>query len=272
LGTLIGFAIIIVWSYWIIDTLIRDKFNIEAKRAYPLYLNKFHAWVESLSGTFAVVTLVTTVLAGYNAIIFIFALIAIAFFFLLSIFRGFMEWKFEKETKRYILTFLFIVFHLILFIGIIFIISDNLGNLHTDNGVIKYEHGTFARSFSAIYIVGYRGTDTKITIPPRISNRPVLIIKDSAFARASNLESVEIPDSIIFINRRAFFGSINLSNIYFKSKWPPIIGNDAFTNIHPGARAIVPSGTGYWPPEGTNWYGLIITYADYDFSIKERYY
>ena len=270
--TLIGFVIIVAWTYWIIETLIKDKFNIEFRREPPLYLNKFQLWGEVLSAMLAFVALVSIVMSGYNTALFIFANVAIAFFFLLSIFRGFMERKHEKETKRYILTFLFVIFHLFLFIGILFIISDSLDNLHTDNGVIKYEHTTYFGVQNAIRIIGYEGTDTKITIPSIINNRRVLVINNSAFARTDSLESVEIPYRLMTIGRRAFFGSTNLYTVYFKSEWPPLVEEDAFTNIRPGARAIVPSGTAYWPPEGTNWYGLIITYADYDFSIKERCY
>jgi len=264
LETVIAFFIITLWGYWIIETLIRNKFNIEIKKGHSLYLNKFQEWAERLFLTLVIVTLVSILLSGYDATMFILAHIAIAFLFLLVIFRAFMEWKREKETKRYMLTFLTIIFHLIFFTGVIYIISDNLGNLYTDDGVIKYEYGNFAGIQSAIYIIGYRGTDTKVTIPSRISNKPVLVIKNSAFARTPSLENVEIPYSVMLINRRAFFGNINLSTIYFKSEGPPIIGDDAFTNICPEARAIIPSGTRYWPPEGTDWYGLIITYSDSD--------
>ena len=259
------FFIITLWGYLVIETLIRNKFNIEIKKGYSLYLNKFHEWAERLFITLAIVTLVSILLSGYDSAVFILAHIAIVILFLLVIFRAFMEWKREKETKRYMLTLLTFIFYLIFFTGVIAIISDSLGNLYTDNGVIRYEYGTtFAGIQSAIYIVGYRGTDTKITIPSRISNQPVLVIKNSAFARTPSLESVEIPYSVIFINRRAFFGNTNLSTIYFKSEGPPLIGDDAFTNICPEARAIIPSGTRYWPPEGSNWNGLIITYSDSD--------
>jgi hypothetical protein len=82
-----------------------------------------------------------------------------------------------------------------------------------------------------------------------------------AFAfHGSNLTDMTIPDRITAIGRGAFYNS-NLARIYFTSATPPDIGEDAFQNIAPNSRAIVPSS---WEAHGVSnealWHGLIVEF------------
>jgi hypothetical protein len=54
-----------------------------------------------------------------------------------------------------------------------------------------------------------------------------------------------------------------LANVRFTSETPPAVGADAFQNVDPNARAIVPSSWGeHGVVDGQFWNGLIISFAD----------
>ena len=281
---LFAFSIIVLWGYWIVDTLIRNRFNIEAKKFWEeaTYVNKFHKWGERLAIILYVIFFLVALV--YSVGIFHYSFL---FFIMIGAFRAFMEWRFERASKRYVLSILFAAFCLIFLIGFIFLLPDSGGVVYTDNGMIRYVYlGTNSENFFVI-ITQYRGTDAELIIPSYISGLPVWGIDDSAFADTTSLISIEIPNSVVFIDRDAFRGSglinvtipnyitfigqnafrdnINLSTVYFESKTPPrTVEEGAFLNISPNAKAIIPAEAKNWPSEGTNWYGLIITYSDSD--------
>lgn len=64
----------------------------------------------------------------------------------------------------------------------------------------------FHRKSKSVRITGYHGTDTEIILPSKIGGLPVNEIGRHAFAD-SDIESVEIPDSIRKIGAEAFFES-----------------------------------------------------------------
>ena len=278
-------VIILLWGYWAVRNFIKEEFNIETKKGY---INKFHKWGEILLIALCTIffLLINSILPHYLHVHVNIVLLAGASLIIITgAFRTFMEWRFERASKQYLLTILSTVFGVILLICVSFILPDGGGVIHTDNGMIRYVYlGTgFENKF--FIITHYRGTDTEVIIPSYVSGLPIWGIDDSAFAdatglmsiyipngtvfinrdtfRNSGLVNVTIPESILFIGQNAFGDSINLSAVYFESKRPPTtIEEGAFVNISPGARAVVPTGAMGWPPEGTNWHGLIITYLE----------
>jgi len=114
LEELIAFAIIMPLVYWAIDTLIRKKYNIKNKKFWEEanYVNEFHKSGER-SVIILYVIFILIVLIYYPRI-FHYSFI---FFITIGIFRAFMEWKFERSSKRYMLSILFAVSSLIILIG-----------------------------------------------------------------------------------------------------------------------------------------------------------
>ena|GEM_PF-6755046 len=84
-------------------------------------------------------------------------------------------------------------------------------------------------------------------------------IGSMAFNICMNLTSVNMP-KVTNIGSMAFRNCTSLYDVYFGLETPPVVETDAFQNIAPGARAIVPP-DGTWPAEGTVWNGLVIVYA-----------
>ena len=58
-----------------------------------------------------------------------------------------------------------------------------------------------------VYISGYTGFDSKITIPPTLEDLPVVGIASNAFENNQNLSEVVIPSNVTYIGYRAFAGS-----------------------------------------------------------------
>jgi K+-transporting ATPase c subunit len=97
-------------------------------------------------------------------------------------------------------------------------------------------------------------------------------IGTGAFYNCVSLTSVVIPKPVyIFfgeiwvhgitrIDDRAFEGCTSLYDVYFESETPPSVGVNAFHNVKPGARAIVPHGATEYGPVGSLWHGLVVTY------------
>ncbi len=65
---------------------------------------------------------------------------------------------------------------------------------------------SFHRKSKSVRITGYSGVSTEIVLPSRIGGLPVNEIGRRAFAN-SDIESVEVPDSIRKLGAEAFFGS-----------------------------------------------------------------
>ena len=64
-----------------------------------------------------------------------------------------------------------------------------------------------------VYIVGYIGSKTNVTIPETINSAPVIEIRQYAFSNCSNLTSVTIPNSVTEIGYSVFYGCSSLESI-----------------------------------------------------------
>lgn len=80
----------------VIDKPILNKLNVERKRRY-VHVNKFHLWSEVL----LFVLLTTIVYFSGLRQYFLHILLSVLFSY-----RAFMEWKFAKESKAYIISIL----------------------------------------------------------------------------------------------------------------------------------------------------------------------
>lgn len=78
----------------------------------------------------------------------------------------------------------------------------------------------------------YLGDSMDIDIPEIINSKPILSIDNYAFAYKSQLESLEIPESIKEIKSFAFANCNNLIAVYLNPITPPTITNDTFLNIN----------------------------------------
>ena len=121
---------------------------------------------------------------------------------------------------------------------------------------------TYLEKDDGLYITGYTGQDTIITIPNQIEGKKVVGIADKAFAGCSTLENVTLPDTLLSIGVRAFEGCNRLKSIIIPDSVTQIrqsafIGCSDLTSItipdsvmQIGGEAF--SDTGYWD-EDANW-------------------
>jgi uncharacterized membrane protein len=83
--------IFLIVYYAVIEKIIINKFNIKKKKGLFKHFNEIHKWVEVL------------LIIGTLAMVFVDAYYCLIGLTVLLAFRSFMEWKFEKESKAYIL-------------------------------------------------------------------------------------------------------------------------------------------------------------------------
>jgi hypothetical protein len=95
---------------------------------------------------------------------------------------------------------------------------------------------------------------TNITLPISITE-----IGDSAFYGCNNLTRIIIPRGVVSIGSNAFSYSANLYDVFIDSITPPTVGEDAFSDIKPGARVVVPREATAFGSEGSLWNGLVVT-------------
>lgn len=109
------FLIVVLLGFWIITKIIATKLNIEIKGTGYLYqhVNNIHKWVEIIIVILSVITLfiIGFVYSGRLENHFFLASLIV-----LYTFRAFMEWKFKKASKKYILSILTISLFLVIFI------------------------------------------------------------------------------------------------------------------------------------------------------------
>ncbi|MCL2456143.1 MAG: leucine-rich repeat protein [Defluviitaleaceae bacterium] len=123
--------------------------------------------------------------------------------------------------------------------------NNNLTNVTIPGNVTEIGYMAFAEN-----------NLTSIIIP-----NSVIEIREYAF-RINNLTSATIGSSVARIGNEAFRHNPDLTNVYFSSPAPPTVQSDAFRNIAPNARAIVPSNWGaHGITNGQLWNGLIIEFA-----------
>ena len=79
----------------------------------------------------------------------------------------------------------------------------------------EYDYQEF---YDHIVITKYLGRDREVTVPPRISGKPVEGIAASAFEYNEKVEKIQLPKTIRFIGKHAFFGCTSLTEIGFRKK------------------------------------------------------
>ncbi|MBD1383622.1 DUF4181 domain-containing protein [Metabacillus arenae] len=108
------FSVIILLVFVVIHIIMKNILNIKKKNGYT-HVNKIHKRLEQV---LIVLALVLLFLIGF---VFNYRLEPHYFVGIISIlfaFRAFMEWKFEKVSRQYILSILATSALLVIFIGI----------------------------------------------------------------------------------------------------------------------------------------------------------
>ena len=100
-----------------------------------------------------------------------------------------------------------------------------------DSGLTLPQESNFIYSIigSNITITGYTGSETSITIPDTIENKPVTSIGASAFFNKIDIVNVTMGKNITAIEKKAFYNCINLENLTLSQKNTSIYDN-AFYN------------------------------------------
>ena len=105
-----------------------------------------------------------------------------------------------------------------------------------DTEVLEYyplPDGTYGvKAGTALYLEG-------IVIPPTHNGKPVTSVLDGAFANATNMKSVIIPDSVINIEKSAFSGCSGLTSVTIPDSVTGI-GKGAFQNCYSLEKLTVP--------------------------------
>lgn len=80
-------------------------------------------------------------------------------------------------------------------------------------------------------ITAYNGDDTSVTIPSKYKNTEVTVIGQYVFRDLVNLETVEIPDSIVVIESEAFAGCESLDDVIIPDS-VAYYGNEIFSKCY----------------------------------------
>ncbi|MFT8322084.1 MAG: DUF4181 domain-containing protein [Bacillus sp. (in: firmicutes)] len=103
---LLFFAILLVISF-VMEKYLKKKFSIPKRDTFIYHrLNNIQRWGERIIFILFVITL--WVFIDHSLIVLI------IYVLLFHLYRGFMEWKYNREGKQYILTIAFIVLYLIM--------------------------------------------------------------------------------------------------------------------------------------------------------------
>lgn len=110
----ISFSIVFLILFIVIERVVRKRANIEVKGFFYKHINRQHKWGEILIILLNILIyfpliFYSDMIEGYYMIIGIIVLYG---------FRAFMEWKYEKETKRYIISVMTSICLLIYLIGV----------------------------------------------------------------------------------------------------------------------------------------------------------
>ena len=81
---------------------------------------------------------------------------------------------------------------------------------------------------NTVTITGYAGTNTEVSIPSEIEGLPVTAVGAEAFMESGILTRIEIPDTVILIDERAFKECASLSKVFLKGKEELTIRGEAF--------------------------------------------
>ena len=104
----------------------------------------------------------------------------------------------------------------------------------TEDGYIFYDDG------ETVYLIGYTGTQTELTLPDTFNGKNYQIYK-YAFYNCSSLESITIPDSVTSIGDEAFRGCSSLTSITIPDSVTSI-GDEAFRGCSSLTSITIPEG------------------------------
>lgn len=92
--------ILLVLLFWFSEEKIRKKLKISRKKGWKVqHINKLHKWGEiSLFTIYLITSFILIVNFDYINI----GYLLFAFLIVLHVFRTFMEWKYDKESKEYV--------------------------------------------------------------------------------------------------------------------------------------------------------------------------
>jgi len=74
----------------------------------------------------------------------------------------------------------------------------------------------YEKEEDGVRITEYLGSKKEVRIPPRIQNKPIIGIENSAFENCTGLTSITIPDSVTYIGFDAFWGCTGLTSVTFQ--------------------------------------------------------
>lgn len=74
----------------------------------------------------------------------------------------------------------------------------------------------FGKCDSGIVIEKYRGSDSVVDIPPKISGLPVTTLGEGAFSSCTTLREIFLPDTLLEFNAWAFVGCTGLTKIHWR--------------------------------------------------------
>jgi hypothetical protein len=149
------------------------------------------------------------------------------------------------------------------FSGNTLLASVTIGNSVTSIGASAFRGNTALASVTipdSVISIGasaFRGNTAlaSVTIPDSVSS-----IGASAFRGNTALASVTIGNSVTSIGDNAFKDNTSLTSVTFLGNAPTTF-DDAFSGVPTGTRANVAYNATGFPPNGSNWKGLIVSYG-----------
>lgn len=85
----------------------------------------------------------------------------------------------------------------------------DFGNVkHSADGYYYIDNGTY------ISLLNYDGSETRLTLPKKIDNKPVTTLENLAFVGNPWIERIEIPNSVTTIGGESFYGCKKLHSIF----------------------------------------------------------
>ncbi|MEY8348102.1 DUF4181 domain-containing protein [Bacillus cereus] len=110
---------VIIVALFLFEKLLRKKLHIPRKHSF-IYkpVNNIQKWGEiSIFIIYLITSFILIVNVDYENIGYLFFI----FFIALYVFRTFMEWKYDKESKEYVISFLGVICLMISFSAVIYL-------------------------------------------------------------------------------------------------------------------------------------------------------
>jgi hypothetical protein len=135
--------------------------------------------------------------------------------------------------------------------------KDRTSKLHTAGDYIFYEDD------DRVYLMGYVGTQTELTLPDKYNNKNYSIY-EYVFYNCSNLTSVTISNGVTLISRSAFEDCKGLINAVIPSSvtyidWDTFSGCSSLTSVYYGGTS-------------TEWQNISIDNGNYYLNSATIYY